>query len=266
MELAGRTVLLTGATGGIGQAIARALHAQGAVVKISGRRAEVLEQLAAELGDRVEVLPADLSSSKQSRQLARDAGEVDVFVANAGLPGTGRLFDYSEEELDRVLAVNLRSPIQMTQALLPGMLERGAGHFVYISSIAGKVPTVGASLYAASKFGLRGFSRSLHEDLRGTGVGATAIFPGFIAEAGLWGDTGLELPRGSGRLRTPDEVAQAVLKGIATNRAEIDVGTPIERLGGRLFGPAPGLVTRVMRAAGGEKLSAAMADAQREKR
>ena len=265
-DLSGRAALVTGATGGLGKAIARALHERGATVRLSGRRAEVLDQIAAELGDRVETLPADISTAHGVADLAAGAGAVYILIANAGLPGTGTLDDYDLAALDRVLDVNLRAPVHLTHALLPGMLERGRGHLVYISSIAGKVPTVGASLYAATKFGLRGFSDSLHEDLRETPVTVSAIFPGFIAEAGLWGDTGLDMPRGSGRLRTPDEVAAAVIKAIATGRAEIDVGTPIERLGGRLFGPAPGLVTRVMRAAGGEKLSARMAEAQREKR
>jgi short-subunit dehydrogenase len=265
VELNGRTALVTGATGGIGQAIARTLHGRGATVKISGRRADVLDELAAELGDRVEVLPADLSSSKQSRQLARDAGHVDLFIANAGLPGTGRVPEYTEEQLDRVIHVNLRSPVQMTHVLLPGMLDRGAGHLVYISSISGKVASPNASLYNATKFGLRGFGLALHDDLRGTGVGATVIYPGLISEAGLWADSELEAPSGAG-MRTPQDVADAVLKAIARNPREIDVAGFPQRLGGWLSGPSPSLVAGIQRAAGGEKIADALADAQRVKR
>jgi short-subunit dehydrogenase len=264
--LSGQTALVTGATGGLGRAIARALHAQGAELRISGRRTEVLDELARELGDRVRAIPADLSKADEVAHLAADAGAVDVLVANAGLGGAGVLADYTLEEAERVLDVNLRAAVHLTHGLLPGMLERRRGHLVYISSIAGKTPAVGASLYSATKFGLRGFALALHEDLRDSGVGVTAVYPGFIAEAGLWGDTGMEMPRGGGRLRTPDDVAAAVLKGIATGRAEIDVAPIIQRAGGWLTGFAPRLVAASMRLAGGERLSAALAEAQRDKR
>ena len=266
LDLRGKTALVTGATGGIGRAIATALHDREASVKLSGRRAAVLGSLVAELGERAESLPADLSSPEDIQTLARRAGEVDILVANAGLPGTGTVDDYTLEEANRVLDVNLRSAIHLTHALLPGMLERGSGHLIYISSMAGKTPAVGASLYAATKFGLRGFVLALHEDLRGTGVGATAIYPGFIAEAGLWSDTGVKLPRGSGRLRTPDDVAAAVLKGIRRNRREIDVAPMLQRSGGWLTGFAPRFVAAAIRAGGGQRISSALADAQREKR
>jgi short-subunit dehydrogenase len=265
-DLSGQTALVTGATGGLGRAIARGLHDSGATVQLSGRRTEVLETLAAELGERAEILPADLAKADEVAALAERAGAVDVLVANAGLGGTGELTGFTLEEAERVLDVNLRSAVHLTHALLPGMLERRRGHLVYISSIAGKTPSVGASLYSATKFGLRGFALALHEDLRDTGVGVTAVYPGFIAEAGLWGDTGLAMPRGGGRLRTPDDVAAAVLKGIATGRAEIDVAPIVQRSGGWLTGFAPRLVAASMRLVGGERLSAALADAQREKR
>jgi short-subunit dehydrogenase len=265
-DLSGQTALVTGATGGLGKAIARALHGAGAHVKLSGRRAEVLESLVAELGDRAESLPADLSKADEVAGLAQRAGAVDVVVANAGLGGTGELTGYTLEEADRVLDVNLRSAVHLTHALLPGMLERKRGHLIYISSIAGKTPSVGASLYGATKFGLRGFALALHEDLRGAGVGVTAVFPGFISDEGLWGDTDLKLPPGSGRLRTPDEVGAAVLKGIATGKPEIDVAPVVQRSGGWLTGFAPRLVAATMRRAGAAHLSADLAKAQREKR
>ena len=167
-------------------------------------------------------------------------------MANAGLPGTGRLGEYSSEQIDRVIDVNLRSPIHMTHALLPGMLERGRGHLVYISSISGKVATAYASLYNATKFGLRGFSFAMHEDLRGTGVGATAVFPGAVADAGMWADGGLDLPPGV-KPSKPSAVADAVIEGIEKDKPEINVGNPIERLGGVLAGPAPRLVSFINR-------------------
>ena len=264
-DLTGRTALLTGATGGIGNAIARALHRQGAAVKLSGRRAEVLEELAAELGERAEVLPADLSSPDDVDALAERAGEVDVLVNNAGVPGSGAVTDYTREELDRALEVNLAAPVRLTHALLPGMLARGRGHLVFISSTAGKVALPGAALYSATKFGLRGFAFALHEDLRGTGVGVTAVFPGFISDAGMFADTDIKLPPGTGT-KPPEAVADAVLTGIATNRAEIDVMAPIQRLGGWLAGPFPRLVAASTRAGGGGRIADLMAERQREKR
>jgi short-subunit dehydrogenase len=265
MELTGKTALVTGATGGLGHAIARALHGKGASVQLTGRRAELLEELAGELGDRARVMPGDLSSADDVARLAEEAGAVDVLVANAGLPGTGKLGEYTTEQIDRVLDVNLRSAIHLTHALLPGMLERGRGHLIYISSMSGKVASPSAALYNATKFGLRGFSLATHEDLRGTGVGCTTVFPGFIEDAGMWADSKLEAPPGSGT-RRPEDVANAVLKAIRKNPYEIDVAGLIPRSGGWLTGPAPALVAAMQRASGGEKISDELAEAQREKR
>jgi short-subunit dehydrogenase len=265
MDLRGKTALVTGASGGLGDAIARALHGRGAAVKLTSRRAEVLEALAGELGERADVMPADLSDAADVRRLARDAGEVDVLVANAGVPGTGRLVEYSPDQIDRVLDVNLSAPVHLTHALLPAMLERGSGHLVYISSISGKVASPQASLYNATKFGLRGFSLALHEELRGTGVGCTTVFPGFISDAGMFADSGLDAPRGSGP-RKPEDVANAVLKALDRNPSEIDVAGLVPRMGGWLTGPAPDLVAAMQRRSGGDRVSADLAQAQKSKR
>jgi short-subunit dehydrogenase len=265
VELNGSSVLLTGATGGIGHAIARALHARGAHLILTGRKVDVLDGLSAELGERVEAKPLDLADAEAVHRFAAEAGDIDVLVANAGLPGTGKLAEYSTEQIDRVIDVNLRSPIHMTHALLPGMLERGRGHLVYISSISGKVATAHSSLYNATKFGLRGFSFAMHEDLRGTGVGATAVFPGAVADAGMWADGGLDLPPGV-RASKPSAVADAVITGIEKDKPEINVGNPIERLGGLLAGPAPRLVSLINRHGPTNKLAEALAERQVEKR
>ena len=257
-------MLLTGASGGIGKAIARALHGRGAELLLSGRRADVLERLAADLGERAETLPADLADAEQVVGLVARAGRVDVLVANAALPGSGRIETYSAEQVDRALDVNLRAPIQLVRELLPQMLDRRSGHLVFISSMSGKIATAGGALYAATKFGLRGFAFSLREDLRDTGVGVTTVFPGLIADAGMWADSGVESPHA--RTRRPDEVADAVIRGIETGRAEIDVASLDARLGGLVAGAAPSLVAAFVRRMGGTEVAERLADAQRDRR
>jgi short-subunit dehydrogenase len=265
IDLNGARVLLTGASGGIGNAIARALHERGASLAITGRRVDALEALKAELGDRVDVLQADLAKREDVEALVGRAGTVDVLVANAGLPGSGDLDSFTPQEIDRAIDVNLRAPMQLTRALLPGMIERGRGHLVYISSLSGKVPAAGSSVYGATKFGLRGFGSSLHDELHGTGVGATTVFPGFISDAGMFADSGVKLPPGVGT-KPPEQVAQAVLDGIDKNRVEIDVAPLAVRATGKLAGLAPAAVTSVNRRFGGRNVSGGLAEAQREKR
>jgi len=263
VQLQGSTALVTGATGGIGQAIVRALHARGATVIASGRKREVLEDLAREV-DGVEPLVADLSDAAQVAALVFGR-RIDVLVANAALPASGRLDSFSAEEIDRALDVNLRAPIQMARALVPGMTERGSGHVVFISSLSGKFASAGSSVYNATKFGLRGFGFALNEELRGSGVGATTVFPGFIREAGMFVDSGVKLRRGVGT-RTPDDVAKAVVRGIEKNRAEIVVAPLSLASGARMFGIAPGLITGINRRLGATELADSIAEGQRDKR
>src|SRR3954462_7627058 len=192
MDLDGRTALVTGATGGLGHAIAERLAARGAKLVLTGRRVEVLEPLAERLGGRA--LGVDLSDRGAGAQPGADAGEVAVLVANAALPGSGRLEGYELEQVDRVLEVNLRAPIALARELAPGMVERGTGHLVFVSSLSGKTATAGQSLYAATKFGLRGFALGLRADLHDSGVGVSTVFPGFIRDAGMFADSGVKLP------------------------------------------------------------------------
>jgi short-subunit dehydrogenase len=258
-------VLLTGATGGIGRAIARALHARGATLVVSGRNVEALTEIERELGGRVEAISADLAIPEAVADLAKRAGRVDVLVANAGLPASGRLDGFTHEEIDRALDVNLRAPVHLARTLVPEMLERGAGHIVLISSLVGKVASPLSSVYSATKFGLRGFGFSLHEELRGTGVGVTTVFPGFVSGAGLFADSGAKLPLGVGT-SPPEAVAKAVIEGIERNRAEIDVAPISMRSGARVFALAPTLGAAISRALGGGKIAASLAEGQRDKR
>jgi short-subunit dehydrogenase len=265
VRLEDSTVLLTGATGGIGQAIARALDERGARLLLTARRTEQLEQLAASLGGRPRVLPADLANAGDAVELAERAGPVDVLVANAALPASGSIDDFSTVEIDRALDVNLRAPIQLTWALLPGMTERGRGHLVFVSSLAGKVASVGSSLYSATKFGVRGFAGGLREDLHGSGVGVTVVFPGFVSGAGMFAEADVALPRGVGT-RTPEQVAAAVVRGIEQDRPEIDVAPLGLRAGALLSSLAPVTSARLQRRLGSADISAALAEEQRPKR
>jgi uncharacterized protein len=265
VQLQGSTVLLTGATGGIGQAIARALDAEGARVLLNGRRAEVLEEIRAGLGDGAACLPADLAEPGAAAELARRAGAVDVLVANAGLPGSGPLDGFTPAEIDRALDVNLRAPMQLTRELLPGMLERGRGHLVFVSSLSGKVASTGSAVYSATKFGLRGFAAGLREDLHLSGIGVTVVFPGFVSDAGMFADSGARLPRWVGTVRT-GQVAEAVASGIERGRAEIDVA-PLSLRAGTFAGSlAPATVARVQRRLGSDRIAREIAERQRAKR
>jgi NADP-dependent 3-hydroxy acid dehydrogenase YdfG len=152
VKIQGKTALVTGATGGIGKAIARALVAEGARVIVSGRRSEVLDELVASLGGEhhAHKLVADLADADSARRAIATAGQVDILVVNHALPASGRLDDYDADSVQRQLDVNLTAPIALAHAVVPSMIERGEGHVVFISSIAGKVASGGGSLYAAT--------------------------------------------------------------------------------------------------------------------
>ena len=266
MRLEGRTALLTGASGGIGKAIARALHARGARLIVSARRADVLEELRAELGDRVECLPADLAERGDVERLCERAREdVDVIVANAALPASGPLDSFSEVEIDRAIDVNLRAPVQLARAVLPRLMERREGHLVFVSSLSGKAASVGSSLYSATKFGLRGLAAGLREDLHGSGVAVTVVYPGFVSGEGMFAEAGVELPRGVG-MRSPEQVAEAVVVGIERGKAEIDVAPLALRAGVWASVLAPSAAAAVQRRLGSRDLSEKLAEAQRSKR
>jgi short-subunit dehydrogenase len=263
MQIHGSTVLLTGATGGLGQATARALRGRGAELILTGRRTDVLEPLAVELSART--LGCDLSVPAEVDRLIAEAGRVDILVANAALPGSGRLESFSMEEIDRALDVNLRAPIALAHALLPAMLERRSGHLLFVSSLSGKAATAGASLYSATKYGLRGFAAALRADLHDRGVGVSTVFPGFIRDAGLFADAGVELPPGVGT-RSPEDFATAVIGAIERNRGEVDVAPLTMRMGAIFGGLAPETAATLSRRMGGEKLAGEFAAAQVNKR
>ena len=263
MDLAGRTFLVTGATGGLGQAIARGLAARGASLVLTGRRAEVLEPLAAETRGRA--VACDLADAADLDRLLDEFGDVDGFVANAALPGSGHITTFSVEEIDRALAVNLRAPMVMARRLAEPMAARGSGHMLFVSSLSGRTASGGGSVYAATKFGLRGFAHGLREDLRSSGVGVSVVLPGFIRGAGMFHDSGTKLPAFVGT-KTPEQVADAVVSAIEGDRAEVAVAPLAMRAGSVLGGIVPELSANVQRRLGSQKVADAMARGQRHKR
>jgi short-subunit dehydrogenase len=264
MDLTSETrVLITGANGGIGRAIAKTLRRSGAQLILTGRRADALAPIAAEVQARVVV--ADLARRADVDRCVDEAGPIDVLVANAGLPGTGTALEFTPEQIEKALDVNLLAPILQARRFAEGMIERKRGHIVFISSISGKVATGQSSIYSATKFGLRGFALGLREDLRAHGVGVTTIYPGFIRDAGMFAEAGVKLPAGAGT-RSPEDVARAVERAIRKNPAELNVSAFDQSLGAFLFAFSPSLVTWLARAFGGEKIAKQLSAGQTHKR
>jgi uncharacterized protein len=257
------TVLVTGASGGIGRAIARAVAPRSADLVLSGRRREVLEPLARELGGRM--IAADLARRDDVERLADEAGDVDVLIASAGSLAGGQLADFAQEQIDELLEVNLRAPIALARALTPGMAARERGHVVFVSSLQGKAATPASSIYCATKFGLRGFALALREDLRGDGVGVSVVLPGFIRDAGMFADAHVTLPPGVGT-RSPEDVAEGVISAIERDRAEVEVAPLPLRLGTAVASVAPALSAAVSRRLGSDQISARIVAGQRANR
>jgi short-subunit dehydrogenase len=263
VSLVSGNVLVTGATGGIGQAIARALAARGATLTLSGRRADVLESLAAEVGG--VAIACDLSRREDVDRLLDQTPAVDVLVANAALPASGILTELTQEQIDRMLEVNLRAPIALARALAPGMIERGRGHMVFVSSLSGKAASPASSIYSATKFGLRGFALAAREDLQHHGIGVSVVLPGFIRDAGMFAEAAIELPRGVGT-RSPEDVAAGVIRAIERNRAEVDVAPAPLRVAASFASVAPQLAARASRMMGSGKIATDLAEGQIDKR
>jgi len=268
VELAGTRILLSGATGGLGRAIAQALAGQGASVVLSSRRAEELDRLASSLpgaADRHPTIVADLAEEGAAEGLIERAGDLDGLVANAALPATGRLDDFSSDEVQRALRVNLEAPVLMARALAPKLEASRRGHMVFIASLSGKVGSPRASLYNATKFGLRGFSFGLREDLHPHGVGVSVVSPGFVREAGMFADASMKPPPGLGTT-TPGKVAEAVVRAIRENRNEITVAPRRQRLTAEFGYRHPELAARVQRRGGADKIAQQLATGQSDKR
>jgi 3-oxoacyl-[acyl-carrier protein] reductase len=186
-DLTGKTALVTGATGGIGHAIARALHQQGATVAISGTRRDVLDQVAGDLKDRVHVLPCNLADKDEVEALVPKSeeamGQLDILVANAGITKDNLLVQLRDEDWDLVVAVNLTATFRLARAALRGMMRRRFGRIIGISSVVGVTGNPGQGNYTATKAGMIGMIKSIAGEYAKRGVTANAIAPGFIATA-----------------------------------------------------------------------------------
>lgn len=239
-DLTGKTALVTGATGGIGGEIAKALHAQGAVVALSGRNKEKLDALAAELGSNVHTIVADLSNSDGIAQLIKDAdeamGQIDILVNNAGLTRDNLSMRMKDEEWDEVIDVNLTAPFKLAKACQRGMMKRRFGRIINISSVVGTTGNPGQCNYVASKAGLSGWTKAMGMEIASRGITVNCVAPGFIATAmtdALTEDqkANINSTIPMSRMGTPDEIASAVVY-LASDEAAYMTGATLHVNGG----------------------------------
>jgi 3-oxoacyl-[acyl-carrier protein] reductase len=239
-DLTGRKALVTGATGGLGGAIARTLHARGADVAISGTRREALEALAAELGERVHMLEANLGDKDAVEALVPGAeaamGGLDILVNNAGVTRDGLFMRMKDDDWDTVIAVNLTAAFRLSRAAVKGMMRRRFGRIVNIGSVVGTTGNPGQGNYAASKAGLIGMSKALAAEVASRGITVNTVSPGFIASpmTDSLNEKQREAILGNvpaGRLGSGDDVAAAVLY-LASNEAAYVTGQTLHVNGG----------------------------------
>lgn len=239
-DLSGKTALVTGATGAIGEGIARALHGQGATVAISGTRQELLDKLAGELGQRVHVLPCDLGDKDAVEALVPAAEEkmekLDILVANAGVNKDNLFVQLKDEDWDKVIAVNLTATFRLTRAAVSRMMRRRWGRIIGISSVVGFTGNPGQGNYTASKAGMVGMMKSVAAEYAKRNITANCIAPGIIASAMT--DKLNEKQRETimsrvpaGKLGTPQDIAAAAVY-LASNEAQYVTGQTIHVNGG----------------------------------
>jgi len=239
-DLSGKAALITGASGGIGGAIARTLHKQGATVTLSGTRADALAQLKDSLGERAHVVAARMDEAADIDRLAKEAeasmGKIDILVNNAGITRDNISMRMKDEEWEKVLHVNLTGTFRLTRAVMRGMMRRRVGRVINITSIVGVTGNPGQANYAAAKAGLIGMSKSLAQELASRGITVNCVAPGFIAtpmtdvltdeqKKGILGRVPAD------RLGTPDEIAAGVVY-LASDEAAYVTGQTLHVNGG----------------------------------
>ena len=239
-NLEGKTALVTGATGGIGEAIAKSLQAQGARVALTGRKADVLESLAKEMGGDTQVFPCDLGEDGAGQKLIQDVeaalGSIDILVNNAGLTRDNIGMRMKDEEWDEVIQVNLGSVFRLTRAVLRGMMKRRFGRIINITSIVGVTGNAGQANYAASKAGMIGMSKSLAQEVASRGITINSLAPGFIKTAMTDVLTDQQKDKlltavPTGRLGSVDDIAAGVVY-LASEEASYVTGQTLHINGG----------------------------------
>jgi len=239
-NLEGKTALVTGATGGIGEAIAKSLQAQGARVALTGRKADVLESLAKEMGGDTQFFPCDLGEDGAGQKLIQDVeaalGSIDILVNNAGLTRYNIGMRMKDEEWDEVIQVNLGSVFRLTRAVLRGMMKRRFGRIINITSIVGVTGNAGQANYAASKAGMIGMSKSLAQEVASRGITINSLAPGFIKTAMTDVLTDQQKDKlltavPTGRLGSVDDIAAGVVY-LASEEASYVTGQTLHINGG----------------------------------
>ncbi len=242
-DLTGKKAVVTGATGGIGASIAKALHAQGATVGISGRNEGKLKELADELKDRVHILPADLAAEGATDKLVADAeaalGQIDILVNNAGLTRDNLSMRMKDEEWNEVIAVNMTATFKLAKAVQRGMMKRRHGRIINIASVVGVMGNPGQANYVASKAGMIGWSKAMAQEIASRNITVNCVAPGFIATAMtevLTDDQkatiSAKIPMG--KMGTADDIASAVAF-LASDEAGYVTGTTIHVNGGMVM-------------------------------
>ena len=252
-DLRGKNALLTGASRGLGPYIVRALAKKGVNLALTARTADALQATAKEvsaLGVEAVAIPADVTDQAGRERLLEGAtaanGAIDILINNAGIEWVCEYSTLAPELIDRMIQTNLVAPLILSRLVLPEMIARQSGHIVMMSSLGGKKGSPYSATYAATKAGLIEWTSGVREELRGTGVSASVICPGFVSDAGMFAEYGKRAPRLAGE-SPPDKVADAVVHAIERDVAEITVNPGPKRLMSIANAISPQTVTWLLR-------------------